>query len=126
MNITTKSLVYAIHRVLAAQGVSTGCSVDMPQMLDGWRETLLRKRDLIEGLETLRKSGHVALEQTPQGPRIRLLHDDFGLVRTKEDHEALAVLNRLRLHRQKPKRHLGTLLGKTVGRRSGDPAATQA
>tara|TARA_R110000787_G_scaffold84079_2_gene180432 strand:+ start:2891 stop:3265 length:375 start_codon:yes stop_codon:yes gene_type:complete len=121
MNITPKTLGFAIHRIMVVNRVTRGCSISMKDMLEAWRETLLRRRDLVDGLEALRKSGHLALEQTPDGPQLRMLDESFGLIRTERDREALSQLNRLRNSRSRPTTHLGQLTPKKTGRRGDDP-----
>ena len=120
INITPKALGFAIHRVLASQRVTPGCSISMKELLDAWPQTMLRRTDLANGLESLRKSGHVALEKTPEGPSIRLINEDFGLVRTLEDREAVAMLSRVREMRRRPAMHLTTLVRQAHSRRGGD------
>lgn len=124
MKVTPKAITFAIHRVLTIKGVTPGCSISMPLLLEAWRDSMLRRGDLIEGLELLRKTGYVALEQTAQGPCIRLLKESFGLVRTAEDREALSVLSRARAKRQRHQPHLAHLVAKKSGRRPGDPVPT--
>lgn len=120
INITPKAIGFAIHRVFASLQVSPGCSISMKDMLDAWPQTTLRRIDLANGLESLRKSGHVALEKTAEGPAIRLLKEDFGLVRTLEDREAVAMLGRLREMRRRPAMHLTRLVQQSRTRRTGD------
>ena len=96
----------------------------MKELLDAWPQTMLRRTDLAHGLEWLRKSGHVALEKTPEGPSIRLINEDFGLVRTVEDREAVAMLARVRELRRRPAMHLTTLVRQAHSRRGGDRKAT--
>lgn len=123
MNITPKAITFAIHRVLVGLQVGVGCSVPVKEFMTVWPDTLLRKADLGKGLEALRQSGHIALEQTADGPAVRLLNEDFGLVRTLQDREAIATLNRLREARRRPQGHLASLVaGVKFGRRPGEPA----
>jgi hypothetical protein len=86
-----------------------------------WPETMLRRGDLVAGLEKLRLSNHLAIEQTPDGPKVRLLDESFGLVTTKDDREAVSTLNSLREFRKRPSGHLQTLLPSAVfSRRNGE------
>lgn len=124
MNITPKTIAYAIHRLLAARDVQQGCTVPLRALAEDWPHTLLRKTDLGVGIEALRKSGHVALEHTPEGPVLRLLDEQFGMIRTLQDREAVATLARLREARRRPKAHVAALLGaRPTGRRRGEPGA---
>lgn len=127
MQITPKTLGFAIHRVLSAQRVSPGCSISMKALLEAWPETMLRRRDLALGLEHLRKAGFVSLEQSDEGPSIRLINEEFGLVRTTQDREAIAVLARLRETRRRPSSHLSRLVQQQhVRRRSDQPESAKA
>lgn len=126
MNITPKTVDFAIHRLLVGHQVTHGCSFPLKQLVAVWPETLLRRGDLIMGLEGLRRSGHLAIEQTPDGPMVRLINEEFGLVRTSQDREAIAVLNRLRDSRR-PQSHLSGLVASLrAGRRPGDGSSTSA
>lgn len=123
MNITPKTVDFAIHRVLVGRQVAHGCSFPLKEFLAVWPETLLRRGDLIKGLEGLRQSGHLAIDQTPDGPMVRLVNEEFGLVRTLEDREAIAALNRLRDSRRRPQAHLAGLVASVrFGRRRGEEA----
>jgi hypothetical protein len=123
MNITPKAIAFAIHRIFASHQVGVGCSLPLKQFMAAWPETLLRKADLGKGLEALRKTGHIEMNQTAEGPAVRLLNEDFGLVRTLQDREAIATLNRLRDARRRPQGHLASLVsGVKFGRRPGEPA----
>lgn len=126
MNITAKTIAFAIHRVLVAQQhVCVGCGMPLRELIRIWPETMLRRGDLIAGLEHLRIAGHLAIEQTPEGPIVRLLDESFGLVSTSEDRAAITTLDRLRLIRKRPAGHLQTLLPSiSFGRRTGDAPAT--
>ncbi len=126
MKITPKAIGYAIHRIFASQKVGQGCSLPLKTLMEVWPETLLRKADLGKGLEALRKAGYIAVEQTPEGMVIRLLDEQFGLVRTLQDQEAIAALTRLREVRRRPQGHLDALLGGAkMSRRPGDVATTR-
>jgi hypothetical protein len=125
MKITPKTIEFAIHRVLAAQQVCVGCGMPLRELIRIWPETMLRRGDLIAGLERLRLSGHLAIEQASEGPQVRLLDESFGLVTTAEDRAAVATLHQLRELRKRPAGHLQTLLPSTVfARRVSDEAAT--
>jgi len=124
MKITPKTIAFAIHRVLAAHQVCVGCGMPLRELMGIWPETMLRRGDLIAGLEQLRLSAHLAIEQTPEGPKVRLLDESFGLVSTAEDRAAVATLNKLREMRKRPAGHLHTLLPSSVfSRRNGDGTA---
>lgn len=122
MKITSRTIGYAIHRVFVSQQIGQGCSLPLKALMEVWPETLLRRVDLGRGLEALRKAGHIAVEQqAPEGPALRLLDEEFGLVRTAQDQEAVAALTRLREGRRRPQAHLAALLGgRRIGRRSGE------
>ena len=125
MKITPKTIEFAIHRVLAAQQVCIGCGMPLRDLIRIWPETMLRRGDLIAGLEQLRASRHLAIEHSPDGPKVLLLDESFGLVTTAEDRDAVAVLNGLRQKRKRPGGHLQTLLpSETFARRTNDGVAT--
>lgn len=124
MKITHKAVGYAIHRIFQSQQVGQGCSLSLKTLMDVWPETLLRRADLGRGLEALRNAGHIGLEQTADGPVVRLLDEQFGLVRSSQDQEAVSTLTRLRDARRRPQAHLAALLGGIkTGRRPGDLAS---
>ena len=124
MNITPKAVGFAIHRLLVSQRVHQGCSLPLKELMRLWPETLLRKSDLGKGLDALRLAGHVAVESTSEGPVVRLLNEEFGLIRTPQDREAISTLNRLRDARRRPQSHLAALLGGPMkGRRPGETVA---
>lgn len=126
MNITSKTVDFAIHRVLAGQQITQGCSFPLKELMAIWPETLLRRGDLIKGLEALKQSGHLAIDQTPDGPMVRLINEEFGLVRTLQDREAIATLNRLRDSRRRPQSHMsGLVAGLRFGRRPNDAPSAQ-
>lgn len=121
MHITPKAVGYAIHRILTANRIAVGCSISLRELMDLWPESLLRKSDLGKGLEALRKAGHIVVEQQPDGPAIRVLDEDFGLVRTPQDRDAVASLNRLREVRRRPAAHMAGLVQSVrFGRRPGE------
>ena len=125
MKITPKTIAFAIHRVLVAQQVCVGCGMPLRELMRIWPETMLRRGDLIAGLEQLRLAGQLAIEQAPEGPKVRLLDESFALVTTAEDRAAVATLNSLREVRKRPAGHLHTLLPSSVfSRRTGDEAVT--
>lgn len=125
MKITPKLIQYAIHRVLTAQQVCVGCGMPLRELMRIWPETMLRRGDLIAGLEQLRTSRHLSIEQTPEGAKVILLDESFSLVSTAEDRAAVATLNSLREVRKRPGGHLQTLLPSSAfARRTGDATAT--
>ncbi len=125
MNITPRAIDFAIHRLLTGRQVTLGCSFPLKELMQIWPETLLRRGDLIQGLESLRHAGHLTIDQTAEGPMVRLMSEEFGLIRTREDREAIATLNRLREVRRRPQSHMvGLIGGLQFTRRPGDaPAA---
>lgn len=121
MKITSKTIAFAIHRVLGSQQVCVGCGLPLRELLRLWPETMLRRGDLIAGLEQLRLSGHLSIEPAPEGPIVRLRDESFGLVTTAEERAAVATLNDLRERRKRPATHLQALLPSIAfGRRTGD------
>ena len=124
MKITSKTIEFAIHRVLAAHQVCLGCGMPLRELLRVWPETMLRRGDLIAGLEKLRLSNHLAIAQSPEGPMVQLLDESFGLVTTAEDRDAVSALNGLRELRKRTAGHLKALLPSTAySRRTSDAAA---
>lgn len=125
MKITPKVVQYAIHRVLAAQQVCVGCGMPLRELMRLWPETMLRRGDLIAGLEQLRASRHLAIEASPDGPKVVLIDESFSLVSSADDRAAISTLNSLREVRKRPAGHLQTLLPSTVfARRTGDATVT--
>lgn len=125
MKITPKTVEFAIHRVMVAQQVCVGCGMPLRELIALWPETMLRRGDLVVGLERLQASRHLAIEQAAGGPKVLLLDESFGLVTTAEDRDAVATLNSLREVRNRPRGHLKTLLpSATFARRTGDAIAT--
>jgi hypothetical protein len=125
MNITPKVIQFAIHRVLAARQVCVGCGMPLRELMRIWPETMLRRGDLIAGLEQLRASRHLTIEPSLDGPKVVLLDESFSLVTSADDRAAVATLNSLREVRKRPAGHLQTLLPSTAfARRMGDVAAT--
>ena len=121
LKITPKAIGFAIHGPLSALRIGQGCSLSLRELAADWAETSLRKTDLGVGLEALRMAGHLSLEHTPQGPMIRLLDEQFGMIRTEHDRQAVATLRHLRETRRRPQSHLAALI-KTPrsGRRQGE------
>lgn len=125
MKITSKTIEYAIHRVLVSRQVCVGCGMPLRELIAVWPETMLRRGDLIAGLEQLRLSRHLAIEHAADGPKVLLLDESFGLVSTNEDRAAVATLNSLREVRKRPAGHLHSLLpAETLARRTGDALVT--
>ena len=127
MNITPKTVHLALSRLLSTRQMSQGDTYPLKDLIAAWPETLLRRGDLIQGLEGLRQSGHLSIDQTSYGPMVRLINGEFGLIRTARDREAVATLNRLREARRRPNSHLAGLVpGLRFGRRPNDGAAASA
>lgn len=122
MNISPKTITYAIHGIFAAKGIKPGGILTMQILSIAWNETRLRKVDLGRGLEALRKAGYVSLEKTAYGFEVRLLDDQFGQVVTEEDRRALNMLGVVRKLRQPPvgRTPLPPPTKPAVGRRNGD------
>lgn len=110
MNIPPKAIHYAIHGLLARHQVEQGFSFPLKQLMAEWPGTALRRGDLIKGLEGLRKSGHLSIDQTPEGPMVRLINEDFGLIVTAQDRDAVTMLTRLRELRRRPQSHVAALV----------------
>lgn len=127
MNITPKTITYAIHSIFTAKGIKPGGVLSMQILSIAWNETRLRKIDLGRGLEALRKAGFVALEKTAYGFEVRLLNDTFGTVETEEDRRALGMLTVVRKLRQPLMARAAVPAAKpAIGRRNGDAAIAAA
>jgi hypothetical protein len=125
LKITPKTIEYAIHRVLVSRQVCVGCGMPLRELINIWPETMLRRGDLITGLERLRASRHLAIEQAADGPKVMLLDESFSLVSTVDDRAAVAALNTLREVRKRTAGHLKTLLPSAAfARRNSDAIAT--
>ncbi len=121
MNITPKAIQFAIHGLLVRNQIAQGFSLPLKQLMAEWPETSLRRGDLVKGLEALRQSGHLALEQTPEGAVVRMLNEDFGLVVTQQDRDAVTALTRLRESRRRPQSHVAGLVpNQKLARRPGE------
>lgn len=121
MNISPKTITYAIHGIFTAKGIQPGGILTMQILSIAWAETRLRKIDLGRGLEGLRKAGFVSLEKTAYGFEVRLLDDSFGQVVTEEDRRALSMLGVVRKLRQPPMGRAPVAPAKpAAGRRNGD------
>lgn len=127
MHVTLKTLWLATYRVFSARLVLAGCSMTLREVMEDWKNTGLRKTDLATALESLQREGYIRLESTPAGRVVRLVNEEFGLLRpgNKEDQEAAKTLVQIRELRRRPQGHLGSLSGRpAVGRRKSDPSAS--
>lgn len=120
MSIPIKAVWLAVHRIFSDERVDTGCTLPLKDLMVAWCRTGMRMRDLAEGLETLSHTGHLSIEMSPEGPRARLLNEQFGLAEfSSQDRSAVATVQALRNERRRPT-HLGSLLGAGEGRRAED------
>lgn len=123
MNVTLKTIWLATHRVFSARLVPVGCSLTLREMMEGWKDCGLRKTDLATALQSLEREGYVRIETTPAGRVIRLLNEEFGLLRPGDaaDQEAARTLVRIRELRRRPMGHMTALAGGAkTGRRKSD------
>lgn len=123
MNITPKTISYAIHGIFVSREIPIGGHLTMDALKKLWPETRLRTGDLVRGLDALCKSGHLELHRSMFGFEIRLLNLAFGEVVTDEDRKAYTALNLVRrLRGAKPVYAPGNTMPE-YGRRPGDLAA---
>lgn len=123
MNITPKVIGYAIHRILASQQITPGCSIPLKTLMELWPSSLLRRKDLGHGVQVLLQDGCIAIEQAPEGPVLRLINESFSLVNGAKDRDALDVLKRVRDLRHRPASFVSALMPASVaplGRRRAD------
>lgn len=127
MHIPTKSIWLAVHRIFDDARVEVGQSLGLRELMTAWGDVGLRQRDLAGALDTLTRTGHLALEMTEQGPSARLLSNSFGaLSRDGRDQSALRSLALLRQQRHVPA-HIKTLrLAQSDNRRREDRVAEAA
>lgn len=120
MNLPTKAVWLAVHRIFSDEHVAAGCSLSLKHLMTVWPHTGMRMRDLAEGLETLASSGYMSVEMSEDGPCARLLDEQFGLTNgDAQDRHAVSTVQSLRSSRTRPT-HLGTLLSRGDGRRQED------
>lgn len=120
MSLPTKAVWLAVHRIFSEEHVAAGCSLPLKHLMTVWSHTGMRMRDLAEGLETLASSGYMSVEMGEDGPRARLINEQFGLANWDlQDRSAVAMVQMLRKSRARPT-HLGNLLGHGEGRRQED------
>lgn len=99
MKVSSKTIFFAIHDLLASMGIKVGSAVNLTALRRKWPETRLREEDLEKGLKALQASGFLKLERSMFGDEVQLVNDRFGEVVTEEDkraHAALGVLRKLR------------------------------
>lgn len=120
MNITPKTIAYAIHGIFVSREVPVGGTLTMDALKKLWPETRLRTADLVRGLDALCKSGHLELHRNIFGFEIRLLNLSFGEVATDDDRKAFTAMTLARrLRGTKPAYAPGTTMPE-YGRRPGD------
>ena len=123
MNLSSKALWLALHRVLSREQIGVGCSMTLKTAMQAWSETGLRQADLARCLDSLVSVGFLALESTRDGPVLRVLDEQFGLMRPGHaDRELVDKLELLRQSRRRRHSHLGLLVGIPDGRRASDLA----
>ena len=119
MKVSSKTIFFAIHDLLAGMGIKVGGAVNLTTLRRKWPETRLREEDLDKGLKALQASGFLKLERSMFGDEVQLVNDRFGEVVTEEDkraHAALGVLRKLRA----PAKSAPTGAKPVTGRRPGD------
>lgn len=121
MKVTPKVIDYAIHGIFLRHLVGVGSSLPLKTLAQDWQEAGLRKPDLGKGLEALRKTGRLALEQTTDGMVVRLLNEDFGLAVSLDDWTAADTLTKLRAARRRPMSHIAALAPKNPTDRRTKP-----
>ncbi len=123
MNLSSKALWLALYRILSLDQVGVGCSMTLRTAMQAWSETGLRQADLARCLDSLAGAGFVALESTWQGPVLRVLDEQFGLIRPGHaDRELVDKLDQLRQTRRRRHTHLSGLACIPDDRRASDPA----
>lgn len=121
MKLSAKTLYLALYRVLASEGIGTGCTLPLRHLMQAWSQTGLRQSDLARALEYLLADGFGRLESTAEGPVLRVLDEQFGLLRPgTEDRSLVEQLDQIRHARRHRDAHLGTLAGVRDGRRDQD------
>jgi hypothetical protein len=118
MKVSSKTVFFAIHDLLAGMDIKVGGSVSQTILRRKWPETRLREEDLDKGLKALEASGFVKLERSMFGDEVKLVNDRFGKVVTEEDQRAHAALGVLRKLRAPVKSAVPAK--PTTGRRPGD------
>lgn len=129
MNVPLKTIWLAIHQIFSSRQVTVGCSLDPREITEGFKASGLRQSDLARGLTSLTRGGFIRLENTPDGPVVRLLNEEFGLLRATDarDREAANTLVCIRQMRRRPEGHLAGLVGGSKsGRRRDDPVSNTA
>lgn len=123
MNITPKTIAYAIHGIFVSREVPIGGTLTMDALKKLWPETRLRNADLVRGLDALCKAGHLELQRNIFGFEIKLLNNNFGGVVSEEDRKAYTAMTLARrLRGAKPVYAPGNTMPE-YGRRPGDLAA---
>lgn len=127
MTVTPKMLWLAVYGVFTSNSVCAGCSLSLKEFMEAWPQSGLRRSDLGPALESLRRAGFIGVEATPEGQRVRLLDEQFGLLTSgKEDIEAAQRLAVLRNSRRRPIAHVTAIVGNKQGRRAKDRLAHAA
>lgn len=118
MKVTSKTIFFAIHEMLASLDIKVGNSVSVTLLRRKWPETRLREEDFEKGLKALQASGFLKLHRSMFDDEVQLVNDRFGRVVTEEDQRAYAALGVLRKLRAPMK---SAVPAKPVtGRRPGD------
>ncbi|MGQ0620332.1 MAG: hypothetical protein ACT4QA_10485 [Panacagrimonas sp.] len=126
MNVTLKTIWLAIHQIFSSRLIAVGCSLTPGEITEGFKASGLRQSDLAKGLTSLTRAGFIRLENAPDGPVVRLLNEEFGLLRASDarDQEAANTLVGIRQMRRRSKEHLTGLVGGSKnGRRRDDPVS---
>lgn len=114
MQITSKTIQFAIHEIFKSRGVARGGSLSLDALAKAWLGTRLREADLETGLAALEQSGHVTRQRTHFGVDVFLVDDGFARVSTDDDRKAVtsaAMARKLRAPAPSyaaPKERLGT------------------
>jgi hypothetical protein len=121
MNISTKSVWLAVHRIFDEAQIEVGESMSLTDLMKAWGEIGLRQQDLAGALENLTRTGHLRLEMSEQGPTAHLVSKSFGALNEDgRDQAALRSLALLREARQVPPHIKALRPAQPDNRRSAD------
>lgn len=123
MQITPKTIFYAVHSIFESRNVRVGGSLTLDTISKAWPETRLRRLDMGRGLEALSRAGYLAMNRTPFGVEVQLLDNQFARVISEEDRKAMAMFNLVRKLRA-PSTVVSVQQSRApgFGRREGEPA----
>ncbi len=120
MQISTKTIWIATHRILQEAGVKTGGTVSLSQLKQRWKRTHLRHRDLAHALDSLVRGGVIRLEMGSTGPEVRLVNSDFldNLSADEYQREVMTLAQLAWVRTQQKSKALSE--GKSLRRRASD------